>query len=1256
MGNTLLLSIQASQGGLYRITFENTAWEFAPPWEEQELLTSLYRARVITKEEARRAGIPLNKLAPLRTPQAARQLLKQMGDQLYEALFPPQSSIRQIVEEHLQHALQQALTLSLRLHLDLTLPSLWKFPWELLYAHWLEEDGSISASFIQTINALAIVRYLPNQRPPLFSRLQRIAFFAASPKMLAIPTHQTFEAIRSAWGVDRVITSAGQSWEDWRSLLAQNPDVVHFLGHGDEQDRLLFVKERNAPEPKGANDLISFLPSSVKLLVLQACSSSHLAATLLRDHSQLPLAIGMHYEIGTENADTFALGFHRALLQSRRVEKAIAQARLRMLSSRSTTNQWLLPTLIIKVPKALFTSKSFPSTRRSLPSLTHTIHRDQLPLLQKTLFQHPIISIYGKPDSGRTWLALQALEQAKIPSQRILFFDLSQGGDIYALWHDLLNAFNLAQVQHLYAPELTKEGWEAMEKALAQHLQKEPHVLLIKLPPQPQSGHQHEAWLHLFQALRNTKPSQQELASSPPHTQTILILNQESTSLWSELIGKDAPSISLPLELSEQEIRRLLQHYGFSFHEEEIKEMQLRLSNETIWQLRRLLDSYQGPNELDKIIDILEREGLSLKSRWESFSPLERESLKWAAITNAPLTPVDLLSLLNRTDLSLDDVAKTLINLTRSEWLQAEDTDYHIVPPARPLVLKQMKRPEQKKRLKQWHLHQAYIQQAAQVEAALDDGDLEKAATLLLGPTWEPWELSPSHRRTLLEFIEELWLEQAPLPPDLLFRLAMRAALAARALGDYREAAEWYEEAVEKAPGEAAEVRARIDLAWTHHRSGMFSRREIKDIDDLLQEIRTPSLEARWSFTLGTIYAEQWNYKEAIQALRKGLATLDFSKGDPQDFDTTFSTDISSHLKQWVKSSEGDPLLAAQAMRAYGVATLHSQQPKLALQAFLSSREFYHQANDRYMEGISYNNITAAYLQLGDNEKARQYQEKAKNILTKLGDPAFGRLLLHFNQVMAMLTELTSFRSILTKLQYAREIIDLYGYESHRINVLMETGRAYMMLGQWDKAKQAWHEASNIARNLENPYLQAWSHCLQLEAQLYRLEYHLGTNHPPIAVNTESLREDLRKLKSDDDPELFVSADLFFALYALLQKKPEEAAPLLQRWVELTQNDFTFGVDTRLKWFDLWGMLNTQQENFKEAIKSFEHGLELKDALSAYRTLLRYHYAQALHAYADNTQAQELLGIALQEAEKMEIPWLQEMIKVLQAKTEEAQL
>ena len=1246
--NVLLLHIQRADGS-YQVTYEGQQRDFASPWKKEDLLSQLYRARVLTRQEAESRGVDLYNF-PQFYYRKARVTLKEMGDQLYEAFFPPNSPIRQTLETHLQQALQQGRILSLRLQLDPDDAELWTFPWELLYAHWIEASGEIKATFTQTLNALAIIRYLPRKEAkPIFTRLQRIAFFAASPRGGAIPTHQTLEAIRSAWGVDRVLDApnGGQSWEDWRALMAQSPDAVHFLGHGNENDQLAFVGEGNSPDLKGADKITNSLPASLKLLTLQACSSGHLAARLIQKHPHLPLAVGMHYEIGIEVADAFALGFYRTLLTSGRVEAAIAQARQRMLD-RNKDNQWLLPIQTMGVPEAYFSSKVFPKVDRRLPKLTHVVEREQRPALQEKLFQHPFLALAGKPGSGRTWLALQALEKAGVPREQTRLFDLSQGGDIYALWHALLNAFELPGVQHLYdARELSEDRWKGMKKSLSQALWQKPHALLIKLPTQPPQDVQKEGWQHLFEALA-TKPPQAGQAPSPHPPQTIFILDQEGKSAWLDLIGKDVPSLTL--KLSEKEIVKLLQAYGFPIHEEEnyeeIETMRRRLSDETLWQLRQWLENYQGPRDLDKILEVWEREGFSLKDRWEKFSPLEQEVLKWAAIADAPLTPTDLLTLLNHTDLSLDKVEESLDALTQAEWLRPEESGYRLVPAARPFVLEQMEPSEQRRRQERWHHYQARVQQVAQVDEALDKGKLMETADLLLSEAWHPWAISPSYRYKLLEFIDELWKKKDALPADRPFKLAMRAALAARALGDYQTAADWYKRADRVAPTPEEHLQALIERAWMRHRVGSPDWEEIaEDVEDLLKEVQDPQLHAQWRFTQGAIHAEQLRYDKAVGSVEEGLQHLglDDLNLSPEEAATTFSP-IRRTLKRWVRHG-GDPLLAAQAMRAYGLAMLYRDNLDVAVRAFRLSLRFYEETEDRYWIAIAHNNLAAALNRAGQTKDAEEYFQEAKPILAQLGDPTFAEMLQHFNGALSREYQLASYpKEIVPGIAKALTLARDYRYLQAIVPVHLEYGKALAMAGRWNEAASAMEEAQRWATTeLRNPLMAHWADFYRAEINLYR--WQAGEAELSLAPLSQWPEEPPASWKQD--PRLEVASRIHLAQAYVLQGDIEKA----QEVIAPVKPDAIHDPATLTKWYQLQGTLLAAKGEYEKAEAAFKEGLG-QQGLGVYRTQLRYHYAQALLQAKKTKLAGAQLEQALEEAEQMEIPWLQAMIQALQAQIE----
>jgi hypothetical protein len=98
-----------------------------------------------------------------------------------------------------------------------------------------------------------------------------------------------------------------------RALLEEEPQVVHFSGHGLRREQLVLEGSDEAAMrvEKGALvELIRILKGNIRLVVLNACFSEPVAMALVE---HVDCAIGMDRPIGDEAAIAFAAAFYQAL-------------------------------------------------------------------------------------------------------------------------------------------------------------------------------------------------------------------------------------------------------------------------------------------------------------------------------------------------------------------------------------------------------------------------------------------------------------------------------------------------------------------------------------------------------------------------------------------------------------------------------------------------------------------------------------------------------------------------------------------------------------------------------------------------------------------------------------------------------------------------------------------------------------------------------------------------------------------------------
>lgn len=106
-----------------------------------------------------------------------------------------------------------------------------------------------------------------------------------------------------------------------RALLDEQPQIVHFSGHGSVEGLLLENTTGDAVvvPPEALKDLFNLFNDNLECVLLNACYSEAQATALA---TRIPHVIGMKEEIADDSALEFAVGFYDALSAGRPVEQA----------------------------------------------------------------------------------------------------------------------------------------------------------------------------------------------------------------------------------------------------------------------------------------------------------------------------------------------------------------------------------------------------------------------------------------------------------------------------------------------------------------------------------------------------------------------------------------------------------------------------------------------------------------------------------------------------------------------------------------------------------------------------------------------------------------------------------------------------------------------------------------------------------------------------------------------------------------------
>ena len=123
-----------------------------------------------------------------------------------------------------------------------------------------------------------------------------------------------------------------------RSLLEENPDIVHFSGHGRGSQGLVLVDNSGQPKPatgEALADLFAYFPT-IKCVLLNACYAEKQAKTIVQ---HIDYVIGMKDTILDEAAIAFTKGFYDGLGYGRNFKDAFGLGRNSILLELASFSQ-----------------------------------------------------------------------------------------------------------------------------------------------------------------------------------------------------------------------------------------------------------------------------------------------------------------------------------------------------------------------------------------------------------------------------------------------------------------------------------------------------------------------------------------------------------------------------------------------------------------------------------------------------------------------------------------------------------------------------------------------------------------------------------------------------------------------------------------------------------------------------------------------------------------------------------------------------
>lgn len=118
------------------------------------------------------------------------------------------------------------------------------------------------------------------------------------------------------------------------TILRENPDIIHYSGHGSQGQILLAADAANLA-PVGAEELgriFKTFANRTRCVVLNACFSASVADAIL---ASVPVVVGMSRAVPDSGACVFAAGFYSALANGGSLTQSFAAGKERLLRSGS---------------------------------------------------------------------------------------------------------------------------------------------------------------------------------------------------------------------------------------------------------------------------------------------------------------------------------------------------------------------------------------------------------------------------------------------------------------------------------------------------------------------------------------------------------------------------------------------------------------------------------------------------------------------------------------------------------------------------------------------------------------------------------------------------------------------------------------------------------------------------------------------------------------------------------------------------------
>ncbi|MBC7236331.1 MAG: CHAT domain-containing protein, partial [Chloroflexi bacterium] len=288
-----------------------------------------------------------------RTPAEAMGL----GRALFESVFTEASL--SLWRESYQIARERGRGLRLRLHINSW--ELGRVPWELLY-------DPRQGEFLVFDPHVSVVRYIRiGSSPPILRQTSTLKIMAvvASPQDLTQldcdgeikMLRQALQELIASGQVELIVSQHTTHEKLHMELLDHQPDVVHFVGHGEyvEEERagyLILEDDRGLSHRLNATEAARMLRRyGTNLVLLNACETATgawagLAPALVR--AEVAAVVAMQWPVEDRAAVRFTRSFYKALAQGRSIDECMAEGRVGASAASDDPNDWTAPVLFLR--------------------------------------------------------------------------------------------------------------------------------------------------------------------------------------------------------------------------------------------------------------------------------------------------------------------------------------------------------------------------------------------------------------------------------------------------------------------------------------------------------------------------------------------------------------------------------------------------------------------------------------------------------------------------------------------------------------------------------------------------------------------------------------------------------------------------------------------------------------------------------------------------------------------------------------------